>query len=408
MAALCQAAETTDETLRQLERQQELRDRLEAAPDVRAPTRHEPVVALPSGERPCMVIRRFHIAGANPASFERVLSQALTRLDWPPPRCLGRKGIRAVQRTVQQALIDAGLITTRVDIPPQDLRDGELKIAFLPGRVSSIRPSPQADDRARPALAFPARPGDLLNLRDIEQGLENLEALSSVEASIAIEPGEQPGASDVVVDWHQDFPLHLALSLDDSGSRRTGRFLGTATLTGDHLLGLNGLLYASVTRNLPVNEHRTEGGTRSRTFHYSFPFGYWRASFTASRFTYHQTIVGLTRDHRYSGQGKRREVSISRVMRRSANSRSRLTASAWLQSYSNAIDEIPIVIQDRRMAGYSVGINHRHFIGSGRLELTLAHRWGTGMLGARPAPEEPFGRQDETICLQGLLVELCP
>lgn len=406
MAAPCPAAEPADETLRQLERQQELRDRLEAAPDVRVPTRREAIPALPAAEKPCVIIKRIRIAGTMPARFDRVLGQALSRLDWSAPHCLGETGIRIIQRMTQQVLIDAGLITTRVEIPPQDLRDGKLTIAFLPGRVGSIRPGPDADDRARPGLAFPARPGDLLNLRAIEQGLENLESLPSVAADITVEPGDRPGESDVVVDWQQDFPLQLTLSVDDSGSRETGRFLGTVTLSGDHLFGLNGRLYGSLTSNLPTHQLDRPGGTRSHTFHYSLPLGYWRLGFTASRFTYHQTIAGLARNHRYSGQGKRRELDISRVVHRSATSRTRLTASAWLQTYSNAIDETPITIQDRRMAGYSLSVRHRHFFGTSRLTLALTHRWGTGMLGARPAPEEAFGEGTSRPRITSLNVRL--
>lgn len=389
--ATAQATNPTDESLRLQERQQDLRDRLESGPAVRLPRQSRPSPRLPEHETPCVEIERIRLTKNARPRFERALDRALANLGWQGRHCLGKRGIDAIHREVQQQLIDAGLITTRVSAPPQDLDTGQLVLAMLPGRVGRVRASATADDRARPRPAFPFRDGDLLDLRDIEQGLENLERLPSVSADIAIEPGARHGESDVVVDWKQDFPLRLSLSVDDSGNRETGRFLGTATVFGDHLFGLNGLLYASLTRNLGLDEREHPGGTESFTLHYSFPVGHWRFGATASRFSYHQTIAGLDRDYRYSGSGERRELAIARVVHRTDVGRTRLKTTAWLQTYSNAINQTRISVQDRRMAGYSAGIEHRHFFGRSTLDVSLSHRWGTGMLGARRAPEEAFG-----------------
>ncbi|MFP4251974.1 MAG: ShlB/FhaC/HecB family hemolysin secretion/activation protein, partial [Guyparkeria sp.] len=389
--AAAQETDPTDESLRQLERQHELRERFEATPDVRLPRSARPSPELPANETPCVEIDRIRLTGDGQPRFARALDRALEQLGWRDGHCLGEQGIRAILRETQQQLIDLGLITTRLDAPPQDLESGELRLAILPGRVGAIRASAASDERARLDTAFPNNAGDLLDLRDLEQGLENLERLPSVTADIAIQPGQSAGDSDVVVDWQQGFPLRLSLSVDDSGSRETGRLLGTATVFGDHLFGLNGLFYASLTRNLGLDESERPGHTESYTLHYSVPFGYWRLGATASRFEYDQTIAGLDRDHRYSGRGERRELAISRVVHRNDTGRTRLTATAWLQTYANAIDDTRITVQDRRMAGYTAGIEHRRFLGRATLDLSLSHRWGTGMLGAKPAPEEAFG-----------------
>nr|WP_284047541.1 ShlB/FhaC/HecB family hemolysin secretion/activation protein [Guyparkeria hydrothermalis] len=390
--ALAQAINPTDESLRQLERQQDLRERLEADPDVRLQRETRPAPRLPPQETPCVDIDAIQLpTGARPV-FVRVLERALVNVGWHHPgRCLGKRGIGAIVRELQQQLIDAGLVTSRASAPPQDLGDGQLTLSILPGRVGTIRPSNTSGERARPKPAFPIRGSELLNLRDIEQGLENLERLDSVTANIAIEPGREDGESDIVVDWQQNFPLRVSLSIDDSGSDQTGRFLGTATLFGDHLFGFNGLFYASLTRDLGLAERDRPGSSDSYTLHYSVPFGHWRFGATASRFSYFQTIAGRHRDYRYSGTGERREIAISRVVHRSGADRTRLKATGWLQTYSNAIDQTRISVQDRRMAGYSVGIEHRHFLGRNTVNLALNHRWGTGMLGAQPAPEEAFG-----------------
>jgi hemolysin activation/secretion protein len=110
----------------------------------------------------------------------------------------------------QQAVIARGYVTTRVLAAPQDLSTGTLTLSLVSGRIAAIRTTPDSSSTllGNPALlatAIPARPGDLLNLRDIEQGLENLKRSPTAEADIQIEPSSapnaRPGDSDLVVKY---------------------------------------------------------------------------------------------------------------------------------------------------------------------------------------------------------------
>src|SRR5690606_4098992 len=115
--------------------------------------------------------------------------------------CLGAEGINVAMAHVQNAIIAQGYVTTRVLAAPQDLRTGELSLTVIPGRVRAIRFA-DANPRAHFLNAVPIQPGDLLNLRDIEQGLENLKRAPTADADIRIEPAEgenaKPGESDIV------------------------------------------------------------------------------------------------------------------------------------------------------------------------------------------------------------------
>jgi hemolysin activation/secretion protein len=95
---------------------------------------------------------------------------------------------------------------------PQDLSAGTLTLSLVPGRIAAIRTTPDSSstllgNSALLATAIPARPGDLLNLRDIEQGLENLKRAPTAEADIQIEPSTapdaKPGDSDLVIKYVQ-------------------------------------------------------------------------------------------------------------------------------------------------------------------------------------------------------------
>lgn len=380
------AQTAADIEARQLQRQQErdqtLRERLDASSDVRL---QKPTAApdgrIPDAETPCFVIHRVELSGLDPAP-ERLLADVTGGADPAIGRCLGTQGINEVMRRVQNALVAEGLITTRVLAQPQDLNSGTLALTVVPGRVRSVRYADGSTGRIHPVAAMPARPGELLNLRDIEQGLENLRRLSSGDADIRIEPGEAPGESDIVIERQQDFPLRLSLALDDSGSRSTGKYMGAASLAWDNPLGLGDLFHASYIHDLGGG-NRGRRGTKGHSIHYSVPFGYWLFGLNASAHDYHQTVAGVVQDYRYSGTSERFDLRASRVVQRNATGKTTLSLGAYLRKSRNYIDDAEILVQRRRSAGWEAGIAHRAYLGAATLDLEANWRHGTGAFGAR-------------------------
>lgn len=232
-----------------------MRERMEPETDVRlqrpAATATE---ALPADESPCFRIDHMSLAGDAAERFQWALAAASLPADAATGRCLGSHGINIVMARVQNALVQKGYVTTRVLAAPQDLKSGTLTLTVLPGRIRAIRFTEDSNPRATPWNALPARPGDILNLRDIEQGLENFKRVPTAEADIQIVPagdaGARPGESDLVIRWHQGIPFRISATVDDSGSSQTGKYLGSVTLSFDDWWTLNDLFYASLNHDL--------------------------------------------------------------------------------------------------------------------------------------------------------------
>lgn len=94
---------------------------------------------------------------------------------------------------LQNRLINHGWVTSRVLAPQQDLSRGVLQLRIVPGIVRDVQLTPSSSSRFSLYSAMPARRGNLLDVRDIEQGLENLQRLPTVTARMALHPGEAPG-----------------------------------------------------------------------------------------------------------------------------------------------------------------------------------------------------------------------
>ncbi|PLY43892.1 ShlB/FhaC/HecB family hemolysin secretion/activation protein [Lelliottia sp. F153] len=382
-----QAAEPDNQFIIQQQRQKALEQQLTPpVPDVRLsePSSSFGKIAFPV-ETPCFPIRNVSLTGQDALPrwlpLQRIADQA-------QGRCLGGKGINLLMSTMQNRLVDHGWITTRVLAPTQDLKSGTLKLAIVPGYIRHVRLTEDSDDYIQLYTSFPAHEGNLLDLRDIEQGLENLQRLPTVEASMEIVPGEQPGESDVVITRKQSKMWRLGLSLDDAGTETTGRYQGGVTLSLDNPFSLSDLLYVSASHDL--NDHGGKG-SKNYTGHYSVPFGYWTLGVTGSDYDYHQTVAGQNQDYRYSGKSKNLDVQLSRVLHRSGSQKTTLTADVLARETRNYVDDTEVGVQRRQTAGWRLGLQHRHYIGQASVDAGVSYQRGTRWFGAQPAPEEAFG-----------------
>ena len=182
-------------------------------------------------EKPCFAISQVVLSSTDALPHWLPLQrQANTAIG----HCLGARGINGLMGQLQNTLIGHGYVTTRVLAPRQDLKNGVLRLVVMPGYVRNVRLTPDSDHYSTLYSAFPAHSGDALDLRDIEQGLENLQRLPTVQASMEIVPGDKPGESDIVITRHQQRMWRVDASLDDSGSESTGQYQGALTFSLDN------------------------------------------------------------------------------------------------------------------------------------------------------------------------------
>lgn len=391
------------ELLRQQERERVLREQQEGRPDVRLEnSQGEQGERLPAQEQPCVRIDRIVLEGEAAKRFQWALAAADPREDPASGRCLGTEGINVVMKRVQNAIIARGYVTTRVLSAPQDLNTGTLTLSVVPGRFREAVFS-EADAR-HPAIAnaLPIRSGGLLNLRDIEQGLENLQRVPTVTADIKIAPavgeGAAPGQSDLQIDWKQRSPVRASVTLDDAGSQGTGKLQANATLSLDNPLGLNELFYVSAGRGVFNGKGKD---TNSWTAHYDVPYGYWLFGATASAYDYSQTVVGAYESYDYSGRSGNAEARVDRLLLRNAKTKLGIYGRGWQRTSKNYIDDTEIEVQRRRTSGWELGLTHKQFIGNATLDATVAYRRGTGAFHALRSPEEMAQAWDPTLPLEG-------
>lgn len=369
------------EQQRQQERERALQQQNAPQADARLSRPDVVLPNYPTDERPCFIINRLALVGESADRFQWALGAAADA----EGRCLGGQGIALAISKVQNVILAKGYVTTRVMAQEQDLTTGELTLTLQPGRIGDIRFEEPVSWRGRLWNAIPASRGDILNLRDIEQGLENFRRVPSANADIKIVPGVQEATSDLQVNWHEGRPVRLSLGLDDSGSKSTGRYLGSATLALDAPFAQNDLFYANIGKDVFQHE---PFGNRSHTLNYFFPVGYWAFSANYNDYTYHQNIPNANEVLRYSGKSDNIQLTVSRLLYRDQSHKLTLNLRGYRKHSTNAVDDVDIVSQKRRTAGWELGLNQRSYFGTTTLDANISWRRGTGAFHALPAPEE--------------------
>lgn len=392
------AVETTDsEELRNRARQEALeRERQQQAPNVNlqgAVPEAQPF-QLPAAETPCFTVNTFVLevpSHLSPAAHRYGASTSLLDpfhfaqkfLDQYKGKCIGREGINILVKGVTTKILERGYSTTRVVIPEQDMLSGTLKLTLIPGIIHELRFA-DAGTAGTWKNAFPTSAGKLLNLRDLEQGLEQMKRVTSQDVSMQIVPAGNLGESDVIISVIRNKPWSAIINLDDSGIKATGKTQAGLQTGWDNLLGINDLFSISASTDADRNNYMR--GTSGNNFYYSVPFGYWTSSVSANEFTYHQRIMGIAQSFVSSGKMQNLDAKVSYLFYRDQFSKSSLQFRTGRYFSHSYINDTEVLVQKRDTTFAEIALIHKHYIGQAQIDATLACRKGTPWFGAQSDP----------------------
>lgn len=386
--ALAQTLGEAEEQRRRARQEAAERTERQQAPGVRLPGPETlpdaDATDLPD-ETPCFPIRRVRIDGNRPDAFPWIQPH----LDRYADSCVGRRGLDIIVKRLSARLLGEGFITTRVGIPEQNFSGGTLQLVLVPGIVRSIRIVGTDTDISWES-AFPMAPGDLLNLRDIEQGLEQLKRVPSQDADLDIAPGVSPGESDIVVKLKRGRPWRLSAAIDDGGSKATGRRQGSIGLALDNPFGLNDLFSLNFNNDAESEAHLH--ATRGNSLSYSLPRGYWTFALARSTYRYHQLVKGTNQSFISSGTSASQEVSATRTIHRDRASKTSVQLRLTHRLSRSYVENLELIVQRRGTVAAELGLLHRRYLGTAQVDIAVARKEGIPHFGGQgDAPDRATG-----------------
>lgn len=152
-------------------------------------------------------------------------------------QCVGTQGLQVISEFAQDQLVNQGYITSGIIIKPQDLSTGQLTLSVIPGLVADTHREPD-DINLNTHNALTVSDGDVLNLRALEQSVENLRLPHNTRATISIEPTarfgmdaaddlpEDIGYSDLLIKRQMGSKIGLQVFANNFGNHSTGVYQG--------------------------------------------------------------------------------------------------------------------------------------------------------------------------------------
>ncbi len=331
-----------------IQREQEARrlqqleqDRQSASPPARIEVQ-TPESQLPGDDTVCENVSNITIIDAPKLS-------AGTKRDLVAPylgRCLTVNDIERLLGDVTKAYIDRGYATTRAYLPEQDLSSGRLRVQVVEGRISAIEL--EGSGVYLPG-AFLDPVGDRLNLRRLEQGLDQINRLSSNNATLDIRPGDAAGDSVVVIRNDPTRRVYGNFSADNLGSRSTGRNQMALTASFEGLLGVNELISVTRRQSRPLNDGPNRSS--SENVFVSVPAGPLTLSggYTSSRYrTVITTPAGLPLE--LSGTSENGFASLDVALYRNRTDRVNVASTLTVKDNESLIDGQRLDVSSRKLA----------------------------------------------------------
>ncbi|HGK4671406.1 TPA: ShlB/FhaC/HecB family hemolysin secretion/activation protein [Kluyvera georgiana] len=324
---------------------QQQRESLERAVPLRSSQPEQPV----SSSGPCFTVNRIVLDGATLMDARRqqkLLSPWLNQ-------CLDIARINQLTNQVSDWYISQGYITSRAFLTEQDLRSGELHLAILEGRLEKIRMDGASGRELN--MTFPGLEGKILNLRDIEQGMEQINRARTTPVQIEILPGDKQGWSIVHLTAAPEFPLSGSVSVDNSGQKSTGVGQINAGLNGNNLLGLADRWFIYGGRSSAFSNAKDAQNFAAGV---SVPYGYSLLDYSYSWNNYLSTIEHNGYLWRSSGDTETHRVNLSRVLFRNGDIKTGVSLGLSHRINHNYLDDILLQSSSRKLTSLLFGLNH--------------------------------------------------
>jgi len=276
-----------------------------------------------------------------------------------------------------------GFATTQVTVPKQNVVSGNLKLEITEGKIEDIILNDNKfTDKMHEFTAFGFKKGKVLDMDDINQGIYQINRLSSNNAKMRIEPGKEAGTSKVVINNEKKFPVSAKLGYDNLGNEFTGIRRTNFSSTIDNLFFLNDQINLSYNQNL--DDPSNEKDLRSFSGGISVPFTYNTLSYNYSRTKFRGQNAGINGPLKLTGYSNSNNVAIDRTLLNNTEYRISTNLSLTAKETASYLNDSKIETSERKLTIGSLSFAiSKYFKNGATLYLKPQYNRGLKLLNAK-------------------------
>ncbi|NBM97457.1 ShlB/FhaC/HecB family hemolysin secretion/activation protein [Proteus penneri] len=269
----------------------------------------------------CFLINKIDLIGSNLLDYRsksKIISPYLQQ-------CLTSNKIKKIAELITHNYIKKGYVTSQAIIEEQEISNHKLVIKIIEGRIKDI--SINGVSSRLVDIIFPSFKGAILNLRELEHGLEQLNRLTTSQYTLDIKPSDSVGYSSIfIVQNNKKTPFKNQLIVDNSGDKITGEILLANTTTIDSLFGLGEQWGFSLSSNIDFSRAHY---SRSYSASVNIPYGYWFYQYQLFHSQSSYPFQSQNAQYSYKNKNRNQQFDISRLVYR--NNKQRITLKGTLK-----------------------------------------------------------------------------
>ncbi|UUV18241.1 ShlB/FhaC/HecB family hemolysin secretion/activation protein [Fusobacteria bacterium ZRK30] len=288
-----------------------------------------------------------------------------------------------LMKDLENAYLKKGYISVRVKINTEksNLQDGVVYLKVIEGVLEDIQ---FKDKRNRGRLkiftSFPVSKGNILNINDLDQGIDNLNSVSSNNAKLDILPGKSLGGSIIEIDNQKFKRVSGTINYNNLGQDFTGKDRVKLSLMFEDILGVNDSFMVSYQQKLgwEIDEDNDDF-----SFFFKIPVKYWEFSISRSQSEYLSAIESFNHIYESTGVSTNINYSVRRIVNRNSKGKTSIGMTLTEKDTKNYFDGIKLITGSRKLSILKTDLNHnRRFLG-GILSGNLAYHEGLDRFGAK-------------------------
>jgi hemolysin activation/secretion protein len=345
----------------------------------RAAAPQEAQEAEPEG---CLDIKKVSISGVKKISHKKVKKEVTAKIK----PCMNKQDLQEIQTLVQQMYVQKGYIGARIYFDFSEVKQNVLHIVaaegFLEEIIMETQDGRQKGLRTKMQIwdAFPSQKGKIVNLRNIEQGLDQMNKLQSNNVTMDVRPGDKDGGSVVHIKNQKGDATQITASYDNAGSQSTGRYRGTLSLSQDNLISLNDNLFINASSTLWNN--RSLRYSHAITANLNVPLGYWTFSNSLSYSRYLTTTEGLVSSFESNGNSINNTFNIERMMMRAASYKLSMGGQLAVKKTENWLEDVLLDTSSHALTAGSFYLTGTYYSGFGSIYSKLSYNRGLSLFGS--------------------------
>jgi len=269
-----------------------------------------------------------------------------------PNNCNGMKNLNNLLNKISNRYISRGYVTSRAYLRGQDLSDGIVEISVLEGKIERIE-----DQKGEGLDAFSGYRDRILNLRDLEVRIQQMERLRSQRANIELYPGTKAGYSIVkIVRQSAQSPFYGDIELNNYGNDKSGKMQINGSFSYENPGGIDDILTLGVyVTNNVFKENNNLWGKLS----YSFPLGKSLLDFEYSKMAYKQINTDEFAQPYYS-DGSSENVAFNATYKLFHTNRSRVELLGGIEykNSENYLNDIKLELQSYALSVGNIGMKY--------------------------------------------------